>query len=420
MNNNNKINILIILCAVPHYYNLFLNKLQDISNFNIIYIKTNDDNYIGTGVFQTTDNANFKVIQLEESAHSKNFINIIIKQLITYNIKIIIIHSLYLNIFFYSKIFNKFIIKNNIKIILRTIPFQMKKLHELIDNSEINVTFSSINNPYLRNFLFKIKFDKIRSWYWKKIQQKRNKKIMLLKKKYNYPHAHICYIDEAYDIFSSYEVPTNKIFITRNSTDTDFVFSEKNKIIHLPPILPPSNHRIIHVGRLDKWKNVDMLILSLKNLLPLYPDAELIIIGDGDQMDNLVNLAEKLKISHKIIFTGAIYDYQILGKYLLASNIYVLAGMGGLSINDAMIFELPIICSVCDGTEKFLVRHNYNGLFFKQNDLNDLIEKIKYLFDNPSLAKQMGKNSLNIIQNEINVHTVVNKYIEVFNFVLNN
>ena len=52
---------------------------------------------------------------------------------------------------------------------------------------------------------------------------------------------------------------------------------------------------------------------------------------------------------------------------------------GGLAINEAMHAGLPIICSKADGTEKFLVKHKYNGLFFKENNYFDLYENIIYI-----------------------------------------
>jgi len=118
------------------------------------------------------------------------------------------------------------------------------------------------------------------------------------------------------------------------------------------------------------------------------------------------------------MFIGAIYDANLLGKYLLASSVYVLAGMGGLSINDAMCFGRPIICSVCDGTEKRLVRDGYNGLYFEHGDQNDLTQKILYLLKNPRLQLKMGLNSSSIIKNEINIHTVIKGYMNAFEFVM--
>ncbi len=70
--------------------------------------------------------------------------------------------------------------------------------------------------------------------------------------------------------------------------------------------------------------------------------------------------------------------------------------------------------------KKKLVRDNYNGKFFKEGNLNDLIAKIDLLFSDKEKLIQMGENSGLIIKNEVNIHTVVSGYINAFNFVTNN
>ena len=97
---------------------------------------------------------------------------------------------------------------------------------------------------------------------------------------------------------------------------------------------------------------------------------------------------------------------------------YVLAGMGGLSINDAMCYELPVICSVCDGTERDLVIDGKNGYFFKEGDASDLASKIEAVLSDEDKRKKMGAESLHIIEDKININTVADNYIKVFNNVL--
>ena len=94
--------------------------------------------------------------------------------------------------------------------------------------------------------------------------------------------------------------------------------------------------------------------------------------------------------------------------------------MGGLSINDAMAFGLPVICSVCDGTEKKLVKEGYNGIYFREGDTLDLTEKIRYLWKQPDLLEKMSQNSLHIIQNEVNIYTVIGEYKKAFDYVMKN
>jgi glycosyltransferase involved in cell wall biosynthesis len=108
----------------------------------------------------------------------------------------------------------------------------------------------------------------------------------------------------------------------------------------------------------------------------------------------------------------------MLGAYMNESTVYVLAGMGGLSINDAMAYGLPVVCSVCDSTEQDLVKHGENGFFFKENDVDSLVQILEQLLHSPELCKQMGEKSKQIIENEINIETVSDRYYQAFNEVL--
>ena len=82
-----------------------------------------------------------------------------------------------------------------------------------------------------------------------------------------------------------------------------------------------------------------------------------------------------------------------------------------------MCFGLPILCSVCDGTEGFLVREGKNGRYFRGDDMEDLAEKITWFFKNLKTADEMGEVSERIIRNEVNVHTVINGYKDAFKYV---
>ena len=97
---------------------------------------------------------------------------------------------------------------------------------------------------------------------------------------------------------------------------------------------------------------------------------EFLVIGYGPEEEKLKDQACSLGIEKNVRFIGGIYDPGLLRKYLNESSIYILGGKGELSINDAMCFGKPIICSVADGTEKRLVPEGVNGYFLKNGRKN--------------------------------------------------
>jgi glycosyltransferase involved in cell wall biosynthesis len=219
--------------------------------------------------------------------------------------------------------------------------------------------------------------------------------------------AHINYLDEAVELHGSYGVPAEKVFITANSPDTDALLATANELKDVTA----NPFRLLHIGRLVKWKQVDLLIEATIALRAKFPKTELSIVGDGPE---LADLKEQAAGHDFIQFHGGIYDPKELGKITCESGIYVLAGMGGLSINEAMCFSKPVICSVADGTEKRLVREGYNGHYFESGSLESLQEVIENLFSNPEMITKMGQRSREIIEKEINIHTVLGNYMEAF------
>ncbi len=400
--------VLFTFGGLPHYYNAILNKLNAVEGLEVqVAVPKTNFNTIGKGVYQTSEGINFKLHFLEEfnSYYGKPFFKHFIKLLKEEKPDILVtIWPYILGFVFYPQLLLTFR-KLGIKLILKEIPFQVPKYKEareyyrsgkLIDeNLKDQLEGVSSIGFYKYDFL-----TFIRKIYYKIVD------------------AHVDYIEDAYEILESYGVKKDKIFIIYNSPDTEELIKIKNEIKFLPPVLPENDFRLIHVGRLVKWKKVDLLVNSFAKIKQKYPQAELIIIGNGPEENNLKEQAQNLELRDSVKFIGGVYDSKTLGQYLSASSIYVLAGMGGLSINEAMCFDKPVICSVCDGTEKKLVKEDYNGKYFKEDNIDDLFNKIDFMFSNPEKMKQMGINSGKIIVEEMNVNTVIKGYLKAFNYVM--
>ncbi len=402
--------VLFTFSGLPHYYNLILNKLNRIPDLEIVVVvpfKKSEN--IGSGVFETEKDIEFKLIRLEEyqTFYRKSFFKNFLKTVYSEKPDIIVTNWPYILYFIFNPFLLKKIKRQNIKIIFKEIPFQVPKYNEAIsyytrkDVIDENLRSGKDKNKilmYLKGFILR----------------------EVRKKYYGIIDAFVNYIEDAYEIIGSYGVDKNRIFITYNSPDTDELFKAKKIVDESPNLLPENNYRLIHVGRLVEWKRVDLLIKVLKRLLPKFPEAELIVIGNGPKENDLKNLAEELGIKEKVLFQGAIYDTVKLGKFFKSSSLYVLGGMGGLSINEAMAFEKPVVCSVCDGTEKSLVIENYSGKYFDAGNEDDLFKVIDELFSDTQKLKLLGENSFEIIKNKINTNTVVKGYLDAFNFVTNN
>lgn len=396
--------ICFVMAGLPHYFTLVLNKMVSETGHEIILIKPSQRSAtVGSGVREDTSGVQFRLVELPEYTawYGKPFFRHLIPTLREIGPDIVVMSGwpyflqFVLNPFFYFK-FKKL----NTKLICREIPF--------------NVAY----------------FGKSRAYYFSGRNQSEGMGgtrswrgylpfglATLLRRLYlPLADAHLNYFEEARLITGSYGVPQEKIFITANSPDTDVLLASHRQALALPPILPHNPHRIIHVGRLVKWKRVDLLIQAVKDLTE-FPQLELLVVGFGPEEENLKERAAALGVSERVNFAGGVYDPLTLGRYLHASAVYVLGGMGGLSINDAMCFARPVVCSVADGTEKRLVREGYNGYYFANGDQTSLNAALRKLLSDPDKVARFGANSLKIIEGEVNIHTVLREFEAAFAYV---
>jgi len=72
---------------------------------------------------------------------------------------------------------------------------------------------------------------------------------------------------------------------------------------------------VFSVGRLDPRKRIDLLIRAFAEILPQYNDVRLVIGGTGDEEARLKDLAGRLGIGDRVIFTGFIPDSELFDYY---------------------------------------------------------------------------------------------------------
>jgi len=147
---------------------------------------------------------------------------------------------------------------------------------------------------------------------------------------------------------------------------------------------------IITVGRLTSRKNHDCLIKAIKDL-----DVILLIIGDGEEYQNLVNLSNSLKLGKKIKFIKSVNNDQIQNYYNSADLFVSMydSSIEGLPIPvlEAMASGLPIIISkpvenLSDGLE--------DSVIFSDINPESVKKEILKILKNCSLKKELSEKAL--------------------------
>jgi len=174
-----------------------------------------------------------------------------------------------------------------------------------------------------------------------------------------------------------------------------------------PPLKEGTPPRVLFVGRLQERKHVDNLIRACAQLAP-DRRPELVVVGDGPARENLQLLAQ----AHypQTTFTGALYDAALADQFR-AADLFVLPGTGGLAVQQAMSYGLPIIAAEADGTQADLVRPE-NGWQIPPDDPSTLLATLEIALSDPSRLRRMGANSYRIVAEEINLEQMVGVFLD--------
>lgn len=394
--------ILYVFGGIPLYANAMLNRLVEKNAEIVAVIPARRSKVLGKGVKVIDERqAAYKIINSRErkTLFGKNYFPDLSEIIQREQPDIFVAGWPYFLQFFKYCSLRKALNKNGVRFVIREIPFQVPPYGKIRAYFREHPMYNEDMKLLSKGLTFFIR-------QWATMQIRR----------YCYARADgaLAYSSLGKTIMPTYGIREERVFVTYNTGDSEALLQEKQLLRQEPPILPENSRRIIHIGRLVKWKRVDLLMEAFANVLKEFPDAELVVVGDGPEREPLGRQAMALGITERVLFTGGVYAPKTVGAYMSASSIYVLAGMGGLSINDAMAYGLPVICSVCDGTECDLVTHHGNGLFFRENNVADLSEKIALLLRDPALSKRMGEASLRVIEERINLESVSDRYLDAF------
>jgi glycosyltransferase involved in cell wall biosynthesis len=183
---------------------------------------------------------------------------------------------------------------------------------------------------------------------------------------------------------------------------------------------------ILFVGRFDRRKGGDTVLLAFQKLLTRYRSLKLIFVGPDI---GLVSADGSPRI-HFEEFRNTLFDESqrssivYLGK-LPRSEIFQLRTKAFLTVAasrwenqnytalEAMAQGCPIVVSNADGLRE-LVEHEVTGLVAELDDSEDLCRKISNLLDNPSKAQLLGENARKVATNNYSASKLAQDTIQVY------
>jgi glycosyltransferase involved in cell wall biosynthesis len=187
-------------------------------------------------------------------------------------------------------------------------------------------------------------------------------------------------------------IPENRINIVYNGILPPEVDPLKTSELRKELKIPQDTIVLGTIARFDPIKNHRMMLEAFALVLKDYPNTVLIIVGDGEEHDNILKLIKLLDIKGKVILPG--YDPQPQ-HYLALMDVFLLSSLSegtSMTLLEAMALGKP--CVVTDaGGNKEIICHHHNGLVTPNDDADMFCNGIKWLLADRNTMALYAKNA---------------------------
>lgn len=166
---------------------------------------------------------------------------------------------------------------------------------------------------------------------------------------------------------------------------------------------------ILHVGRIVREKNIDLLIKSAPLVLKKY-DAIFIIVGEGPARKELEKKVEENGLKDYFIFTGFVSDEE-LADYYKSADVFVFPSTyetQGIVAFEAMSAGLPVVGAKARAIPEF-IREGENGYLSSPYDEKEFAEKIFMAMED----KEIGKRGREFVKN-YSIEKMADGLIEIY------
>lgn len=171
---------------------------------------------------------------------------------------------------------------------------------------------------------------------------------------------------------------------------------------------------ILWAGRFIEWKHPEYCVLLAETLKKEDYDFEINMIGTGEMQESLREMIETKGLNQYVHLLGSMSP-QMVRNHMDATAVYLITsnrveGWGAV-LNESMNSACAVVAGSLVGATPYLIDDRENGMIFINENLEDLISKVKKLLDDQDLIKKCGKNAYGTIINTWNYKTAASNLL---------
>lgn len=154
-----------------------------------------------------------------------------------------------------------------------------------------------------------------------------------------------------------------------------------------------TSKKIISVGRFDREKGQDLLVEVGKRILPLYPEWQWDVYGDGITFYEINALVKEYGLEDQLILKGE--DTSVVEKYCQYGMFVLTSYREGLPLVllEAKANHLPMISFDILTGPKEIIHDNMDGYLIPPYSVEQMVEKMCYLMEHEEVRYRFSKNT---------------------------
>ncbi|NOG54270.1 MAG: glycosyltransferase [Planctomycetes bacterium] len=156
------------------------------------------------------------------------------------------------------------------------------------------------------------------------------------------------------------------------------------------PAISSTDKIVLFLGRITMQKGPEYFLGAAKRVLEVMDNVKFIIAGSGDLVTRTIELAARMGIGHKVLFTGFLRGEDVARVYKMA-DCYVMPSVSepfGLAPLEAMSHDVPVIISKQSGVSECLT-HVLKVDFW---DIDEMANKILAVLRHPPLSQTLRQH----------------------------
>lgn len=192
------------------------------------------------------------------------------------------------------------------------------------------------------------------------------------------------------NIAKHYNIIPEKITVVHNAIEYADIVKHGTLDEKLSALRASGKKIVLFLGRITIQKGPDYFIRTAAEVVKHYPNVVFVFAGSGDMEIQMIELAAKLGIANKMIFTGFLRGKDNSNAYKMA-DLYVLPSVSepfGLTVLESLINGTPALISKTSGVSEVL-SHALKVDFW---DIKEMTNKIVAVLENPELCKELRAN----------------------------